>query len=323
MSETCPPAMKMNQDEIAASADALAASMGVESCKTDSSISQGAGQVSALFSSVSIAASTSKTTTIGCEELIVMAEKNDQFRNDIVCILKKSQARNKVNVSVGNKINIIAGKDVTTSCAELNFKQSIAVDIVVLADLSEDEKTDIANVTKNAVSSMTDTLQKSKNGLGATPQGAKMIQDLSSRIQAQDYKKQVDESIKEISIDMSQSNEINIVVGGSINLRGKQCVMDQSIVLNLVSTLILDSVISKNFSSLGEQISESVTEVEQESEAKGAEELKGLPKVPTNITAIIVIIAVCLCLAGVAYMFISGGGLEIAGNVASQAIAKA
>jgi hypothetical protein len=320
---SCPPPVKMRNDDIATSADKLAESMGATACKTDSTTVQASARIGNILGSMSMAVGGSSATTVGCEQLIAMAEKNDVYRNDIVCILKKTQANNKANVYANNTINIESETgDVTIACNELKFKQSMEIDLVMLSNLSEQDKVDISNVTKNAVKSMTDVLQDSKAGLGSTPQGAKMVKDLASRNQTQDFKQQVDESIREISIDVSTSNTINIKAKKNIRLTGKSCEMNQNIVLNIVASLILDSVIEKNFSSMGNTMNESVMDVEQKGESEGAENIGKPPPEPTNITAIIVIIVICLCVAGLAYMFISGGGLEIAGDVATKAIAK-
>lgn len=304
----CPPPPELPVDQLVAKAGEIAKAMGVQSCNTSQTSATAKVAVDAWVAAAEAEFTFNTTSTVGCEQLIINASEYNQTQQNITCIINKSSQKATVNTKVGNSIEFKAGKEINIDCGKENasgFKinQNIDLDSVSSFQFSSETVSAIANQTKDAIAKTTKTFQDSKNGLGATPQGSKVINDEVTNINNIDYGKLVNDSLKELNISTDAQNNITFTAGGNINVKGNNCVLDQNILVKLVANSIMNDAYSQAFKNISEKINTSDNETTQKSENKGAESLSTFGQFlkSRSIAMVIMIIAVVAGFALVVY----------------------
>jgi hypothetical protein len=279
----CPPPPELNNEQKASKAAEIAKAMGVRACETSQeSFTANFGSSAFGLLSAEMEVTTNKTSTIGCESLMINASEYNQSQQNITCIINKSGQKSTINTKAGNSIEFEAGKDIEINCPNVagattggfSLKQNIDLDSVTEFKFNQETITAIENQTKDSIKKTTDLIQKSETGLGATPAGQKAASEELTNIQNTDYGKLVNESIQEIGITTDTQNNIKLKAGGNIIIKGNNCTIDQGILLRVIANNIMSNSYSSAFKNIAEKINESDTRMSQENKAKGAESLK-------------------------------------------------
>jgi hypothetical protein len=317
----CPPPPALPAKEKASKAAEIARAMGVRSCETDQFSLTANYEVNLLVASAEMEVTVNKTSTVGCEALLVEASELNKSEQNITCILNKSTAKTTINARAGNSITFKAGKDIDINCPKFVIKQNLVMESVNIAALSSSDKQEIAKVAKDTVKRIGQTLIESKTGLGATPQGAKVIKDAVENADNIDFNQTVNDSLKEISISTDAQNNITMEAGGNIRIRGQECNISQDLFLKVISKVVIQDAVEKAFSDLSEIINEKVDTTTIQTESKGAEELSNFGQ--GRSSRIIMLIVVVILLGVVGYfifkVFMSPAGQGAIGSFTAAA----
>jgi hypothetical protein len=309
-SAKCPEVPTLPLAQIQTEASKVLEAAGAQSCQTDASIQQFEAQMRASIgiasTSAGVKASNSQTSTIGCEQLTVIANKYNKTVQNVACILKTSKNVTRTTASgINNIVWESTDGDIDVDCGAggLNFSQKMNLQIISKVSLSSNELTQIANEVNDVVKTVAETVQDSKSGIGATPQGQKAIADTLTNINTIDQKNKIDETIKELVTSISGSNTVVIKAKGNIKIRGNQCRVDQDMVLNMIADQVVNDAVTNSLSALSKTVAESESRVSQKGEAAGAESLAlNLGDVSVNPWIVLGVVAI-IAFAG--YMFLS------------------
>lgn len=322
---TCPPPPPMTPAQQGAKAAELAKAVGATACQrssaTERSETQGHAGIDLGFLgkagvSVGNVTTSQSQTAIGCEQLIAISDTYNKAVSNISCSLSKNQYTSTKTLTTGNTITFEAGKDLNVNCPVLKIDQGINVKFVSLEQLTESEKTSMANEITDVIKKTDEALQEQKLGVGAMGDGSKIIKDTAVDIQQQDYKLVVNEVIKEMDLKVDSKNNITFRAGGNLNITGDQCILTQNIVLDIVAQNIVSSTLDKIFSGKisNELVQESKTG--QTAEVKGLEEIAKFSDLSnpvfsssgSSLFKIIIVIVIVLIMLGIGMYFLSGGG---------------
>jgi len=270
----CPTPPTPTVSEQSQKAGQIAAAMGVKSCDTQQMSGTFQGNVNLFLASAKMQATMNSTSTVGCEQLYISAETFNQSQQNITCIIKKSQATVQKTLSAGNKISFKAGRDMQVSCSTLNITQSISLKFVDLTQLTNSEVAQITNEAKATISKVSSILQDSTSGLGATPQGQKILKDYVTNINNVQYSQAVTEAINNVQVTLSTNNDITIESGRDLFISGTQCTIDQDIIIDVVSSTILTDTVNRIMSNIGDTVATSDEITGQAGINAGAESLQ-------------------------------------------------
>jgi hypothetical protein len=261
---SCPPAPAPTPEELGSSAAKICQDMGIQSCSTSAFSAH--AEVDAFLASASLTVSGS--STVGCEQVQIMANSYHQSQQKITCVIKQTSTDNSTSVSGINKIKINAGKDFIPEC-NLEIDQKLKITLVSLAQMSQEQKNEIANAVKTTTNDIINSLQDSKSGFGATPQGQKYISDSKTSIDNIDFTENVTQTINKITTNVEGGNIIEINAGGNIILRGKDCKITQDSVIEVMATSILSDSLTNIFSSMTEMTKKTETTIQQKAVNEG------------------------------------------------------
>jgi hypothetical protein len=304
-SAKCPEVPTLPLAQVQTEANKILSAAGAQSCQTDASIQQFEAQMRASVGFASTAAgvkaSNSNTSTIGCDQLTVIANKYNKTVQNVACMLKTSKNVTRTTASgINNIIWESTNGDIDVECGEggLNFSQKMNLQIISKVSLSSQELTQIANEVNDVVKTVAEAVQDSKSGIGATPQGQKAISDTLTNINTIDQKNKIDETIKELVTSISGANTVTIRAKGNIKIRGNQCRIDQDMVLNMIADQVVNDAVSTSLSALSKTVSESESRVSQKGEALGAESL-ALKLADTTVDSLLILGIVGIIVLGV------------------------
>jgi hypothetical protein len=262
---SCPTPPKPSDEQLGSVASQICKTMGIESCKTSSYTAQ--AEVDAFLASASL--NVSGSSTVGCDQVMAMANSYYQSQQNISCVLKQTSTKNQTTVTGINSININALRDDFIAECPLEIDQKLRINLVELSQLSQEQKNEIAKSVKTTTDDIVKTLQDSKSGFGATPQGSKYISDTLSKIQNIDFNQNVTQTLNEITTSVQGGNTINITAGRSVILKGSQCKISQDSVIDIMATSILNDQISNIFTSMSEMTKKTTTDNTQKSDNQG------------------------------------------------------
>ena len=318
---TCPPYPELTPQERGSKAAEIAEAMGVQSCDTSTETFDARAKASVGFlAKAEMSITYNKSSSVGCEPLIISADSYYKNQQAINCTLKKSSAIIKKTLKAGNKIILDAGRDIKTECVEFIINQTIDINFVDMTKLSSEDVTEIAKATKDVITSATNNILEQKMELGATPQGAKDVKDKLTEINQTDYNALINETLNDINVEVNANNDIIIRAGRDLILRGERCKFTQDIVIDVVSSTIITDSITKAFDSVSEVINTNDETRRQEYDAKGLADFVAKAKLGGGTSWItwIIIIAVVLIVGGIAYKYFtskkSGEGGEESGS---------
>lgn len=305
--ESCPPPPKPSDEQLGSAAAQMCKAMNIESCKTSSYTAQ--AEMGNFLASASL--NVSGSSTVGCDQVMAMANSYYQSQQNISCVLKQTSTKNQTSVTGINSININALRDDFIAECPLDIDQKIKINLVELSQLSQEQKNEIAKSVKTTTDDIVKTLQDSKSGFGATPQGSKYISDTLSKVQNIDYNKNVTQTLNEITTSVQGGNTINITAGRSVILKGTQCKIHQDSVIDIMATSILNDQVSNIFTSMSEMTKKTTTDVTQT--ATNA----GMPNLFENkwVQYIMIGIALIVLFGGIGYAASKQDWGEISKNV--------
>lgn len=269
-----------NKREIKAAMPDILKSLGTQSCKNTSDISQVSAAYTATMGGFGVSAgvsgnasySDSKVTSVGCEQVAVAAKQYLASTRKVACILNENVTTSSKSLTAGNSIIFRSQNGDINIDGPLKISQNIEITMIDLAQLSKQAKMSIADEVKQTALQVADTIQESNSGMGATPQGSKTVSDQKSEITSENVNNIVEKVINEVSITLNANNDILIeTVNGDINLG--ETTMDQNILINLTATLITTNAIDTTLKSLATSMSLQESKARQAAENLGADTL--------------------------------------------------
>jgi hypothetical protein len=260
---SCPTPPAPTNEQLASAAAEIAKAMKIESCKTSTVNVQ--GEVDALFASASLNVNTS--SAVGCDQVIAMANSYYQSQQNISCVLRQTATSNQTTVTGINSINITATDGDVYIEAPLTIDQKLKLTLVSLSQLSQEQKNEIAKTVKTTTDDIVKTLQDSKSGFGATPQGSKYISDTLSKIQNTNFDQSVSQTLNDITTSVQGGNTLNIT-GKNVRI-SKDTKFNQDLVLEIMATSILNDQITNTFNSMTEMTKKTTTDVGQKADNEG------------------------------------------------------
>jgi hypothetical protein len=256
----------------------IAQALGTKSCSTSSDITQfslgGNAYVNTPFGDAGMgfqqSYSDSLTDTIGCEQLAIASDQFAASTKKISCLISKDSSNITVNTINTNTIEISSGRDLTAE--DIVLDQKINVKVVSTAKLSDETKNAISDEVKNTALTTIGAIQESKSGMGATPQGSKVVTDAKKKIENVSFTNITNETIKNVTIDTISANTIKITAGRDINFK-KKFEATQDIAADIAATAILSSAITTALESVTTNLNETKMELKQKAENLGADTL--------------------------------------------------
>lgn len=267
---SCPPPPKPSSEQLASAAAEICKAMKIESCKTSSFNAQAEMDVlGGLGGSASL--NIGGSSTVGCDQVMAMANSYYQSQQNITCILRQTSTKNNLVVQGINSIVIKSGKDLTIDGGEGGFAvdQNLKINVVKMDQLSQEQKNEITKTVKTTTNDIVTALQDSKSGFGATPQGSKYISDSLTKIDNTNFDQNVSQTLNEISTNTLGSNILEIVAGGNLTIKGKSTNINQDIALDIIATSILNDQILNAFDSMSEITKKTEVDVTQKSVNEG------------------------------------------------------
>lgn len=325
MDTTCEPPV-LSRDEKNINTAEIANSLGVTACNQSAEFASKIGQVKAKIpfasASAKIQINDSKTAQVGCEQIDIIAEKIRNATANVSCILNKNTVRDSKTITAKNNI-LFEVDDLTINCDEgLSIDQNISINMVSLAQLTDTEITQIADSLDAARDDIKSFAQDAVAKQTATSGGGqKSVFDRVATMETTNYKKTVDEKIKEMSIQVNANNDI-IFKGKKATLSGRTCKMNQNILIDIVASAIVDATIMKDFSNILKTDEKTTIFSSKESEAEGMETQtdEDIVKVTAGIgdsstswygyAAVAAIIIVIIIVVVIAVVFSRGTGNE-------------
>jgi len=280
--KACPAPPQPTKEEEGSNLAKVIQAMGITACSTDNT--QVSAKISASigpFLRGGASFDVNKTATVGCETIIATAEKYNKTVQNVACMLNQSKNVETTDVQLANnvifrrigKLRMMCGDKASGS--GLKIKQGIELKVVKQVNFNQKEIQQIANQCKDIVKSTTEDIQTTKTGAGATPQGSKLIKDVSTKIYQIDFAQNVKQSLNKVKTSFDAQNNFIMEDMGEVDIVGGECNFDQTIVFNLIATSIVDNTLQSSFSNLSETLREVKQTTKQESEATGPEMSKG------------------------------------------------
>jgi hypothetical protein len=263
----CPSPPTPTSEDLRSAAAQIAQAMKIESCKTSSFNAQ--GEIDALGGLAGSASfNISGSSTMGCDQIMAMANSYYQSQQNISCILKQSTTSDQTVVTGINSININVGGNLIQGC-DFVIDQNLKLTLIKTVQLSQNQIEQVSNIAKTNINDIINALQDSKSGFGATPQGSKYISDSKTKIQGVNFNQNVTQTLNEITTSVQGGNTINITAGRSVILKGSQCKISQDSVIDIMATSILNDQISNIFTSMSEMTKKTTTDNTQKSDNQG------------------------------------------------------
>ena len=186
---SCPIPPTPTSEDLRSAAAQIAQAMKIESCKTSSFNAQ--GEVEALGGLAGSASfNISGSSTVGCDQIMAMANSYYQSHQNISCILKQSTTSDQTVATGINSVNINVGGKLIQGC-DFTIDQNLKLTVIKTVQLSQNQIDQVSNIAKTNINDIIDALQSSKSGFGATPQGSKYISDSKTKIQGVNFNQNV------------------------------------------------------------------------------------------------------------------------------------
>jgi len=272
----CPAPPAPSKEEEGSNLAKVVQAMGIQACSTDNTQVSAKIQASiGPFLRGGASFDVNKTATVGCETIIATAEKYNKTVQNIACMLNQSKNVETTEAVLANNVIFRRIGKLKMMCGDkasgngLKIKQGIELKVVKQVNFNQKEIQQIANQCKDIVKSTTEDIQTTKTGAGATPQGSKLIKDVSTKIDQIDFTQNVKQSLNKVKTSFDAQNNLIMEDIGDVEIVGGECNFDQSIVFNLIATSIVDNTLQTSFSKLSETLREVKQTTKQESTAEG------------------------------------------------------
>lgn len=203
----CPvPPPKPNILDNSAGLATVLQSMGLGPCKTQSAAAGGF----VLIPPAAIGGAESSSS--GCEQVAVVASTVQQYQDVLSCIVNQTVQSSSSSLINTNDLVIRIGAHADIE-GGLTVKQLNDVQVKVIYGLTDNQKTQVQSSMNDFLKQFADSLQKSKTGPLATPQGQKTVQDFSTMISQQATQEKLSQVIQQFKFDLTDDNKLIIDVG--------------------------------------------------------------------------------------------------------------
>jgi len=303
---TCPPPPPPTQEQLNSEASALIKSAGIKTCETsqESMTAEAHIKVSVPFVSgnAGMSMTSNKSSTLGCEQVTVITDKYRKAVNTTTCLLKETKNIVKNTVSGINSIKFLAGRDLDVNCNGsdgLSIKQGMTLDMISQINLSQTELAKIESACKDVVKTVAESAMSSESGLGATPQGSKLIKDTLTDIQQNNYSASIAKTLNETLNSMNGSNEILFTAGRDLRISGSRCNFEQDMLIKMVAASTIDTTLSDMMSNLSDTLNDTSVKATATAVNKGADDLAAAVKTddtPLSKNAMYAAIAIAVVL---------------------------
>jgi hypothetical protein len=207
------------------------------------------------------------TVSVSCEMVSVMVDQLVSNRKNIACTIKNRQKGADTNIALGATINFRNGRYGVIECPN-GFRLSNVVQgmFTITNQLTSDDTYAIKNEVKESILTKLDAAQKSTTDAATTATSQRSYQIAKKELNEFFENSNVDQEISSIVFNASLSGGINIVNEG--RLSAGECVISNSIILDLVVSNIIGSVSASAVENTS--IREVITDLKnrQESESK-------------------------------------------------------
>jgi len=295
----CPAPPKPSNSDMQDAIRKIATSMGVRTCETESK-QAGAELGASVLPSIltyDVAVSGSQSKAIGCEQLVLMAQQYINSSARIMCILDSYNVSTQTTTVAFNNITFRRAK---LNCKNLNIDQTINLKIVDTQKLDINLQRDVENEMKIYTDNVQRSVQDSKQGFGATPQGQKFASSIQSITESLDYTKQISDTTVSI---ISTVQQMNNLLFEDFEQTGDECNISQNIILDMIVDRYLSIVNKQVFKSALDQALKTVVDVDQTSDNEGAPESAGQGGIKTSELGAVIGIVVLLAILGFVVMF--------------------
>ena len=216
-----------------------------------------------------------ETTELSDEETKA-AEKAAELATKIIEIKIKF---GKTDLSGDDIANIVAAytkpynRSIDLSGGKIN--QTVSGTVKTTCVLSEEAETEIKNLQKQIASDVAETNVSTVLGNNASTPNTKSLISSNQDIENNTVNSDINEKIKKVSVTSSTKGAINIKCAGFLNMQNIE--LDQNIVANLISDLIVQDAIKTGMASSVEIASSAESKSSTENEATGRDlaELQG------------------------------------------------
>lgn len=244
---TCLPVPDIPPDQIESKAASgitqVLKALGVESCKT--------AQLGAV--SLLPPAFIGGTSSVGCEQIAVMANAVETHMQQTACVINKQNITGTTVLNANNKVTLIIGRG--SEVCNINIRQDITGDVKASNSFSTQAKTDISNIMKDMVSQIGKVVQDEKIGYLGVPPSQKSIQDFTSYLSQNSTASSINDWTQAALTKIQATNTVEIRVDPYVTIGYLNSVctggitIDQNVLASLQAQNVVDSVLTNIFSS--------------------------------------------------------------------------
>jgi hypothetical protein len=299
---TCPPPPPPTNEQLISESAALMKSAGIRTCENSQESATFEGKMDLFLASASMSATYNKSSSIGCEQVAVITDKYRKAVNTTTCLLKETKNVVKNVVSGINSIKFEAGRDLDVNCNGqdgLSIRQGMTLEMISQITLSQTELAKIETACKDVVKTIAESATSSESGLGATPQGSKLIKDTLTDIEQTDYKASISKTLNETLNSMNGSNEILFTAGRDLRISGSRCKFEQDMIIKMVAASTIDSTLSDMMSNLSDTLNDTSVKSTADAKSRGADDLAAAVFTPQGMSkntmiAVVAVVAVII-----------------------------
>lgn len=235
---------------------------------------------------------TNDVSAIGCETLNMMSEKMRNATNTISCMLSKSSKTQEVSLNAGQYVRFTAikGGKLLIDCTDssggaLLIKQNITLKVVVLNEMTQDEKNLIVDTIADSIDETIEMIKTNELGVGAADQGSKIFGDKLKDITKDSYKSTAQENIEKFQVNINAEQGIEFVADGGVivgdnfyptilELKGNQCTFDQNMAIDLMAQNLVKNTFVNTFKNIFTTDTKTETKIKESTKAKGMDDIK-------------------------------------------------
>jgi len=208
-----------------------------------------------------------ETTELSEEEVAALSKSQESaFR-----IIEMKEKSGKVPVSAEDIAQIMDAftkpYDRSIDLSGANLKQTVSGTVKTTCVLSEQAETEIKNLQKQIASDVAETNVSATLGNNASTPNTKSLISSNQDIENNTINSDIKEKISKVSVTNATNGEINIKCAGFLNM--KNIVIDQDVVANLISDLLVQDAIKTGMSTSVEIASSTASKSTTETEATG------------------------------------------------------
>jgi len=300
---TCPaPPTPINpKEEEKTNIEKLLKAAGIQSCSTDNTTVQASMAIVAPIGAGAAKVRVDKESTIGCESVMASSKKYAETVQSVTCMLNKSQNVVRQSLTSAQSIIFKAGRDAKIDCPRLKIKQGMAITMLSSINFDKKEISQISDKVKDVVKSLTKDVQSTETGTGTASKGSKILKEEVANINNINFDAKVSEAVNDINVALSTSQVVEFNAGRDLVVTGKDCEIEQDMVVKLAANTIVGNVVNSVMESFVEKLEETEETTEIRSKTEGVPEVEdaasGLGKMFQGLTGPFMIIAVVVIIA--------------------------